>query len=43
VGVVIATALGLAIVPGLVLAITFLLDRWLIGRGRGHPMVHGGH
>jgi len=34
-----------ALVLGLTIAwpITFLVNRWLIGRGRGHAVVHGAH
>jgi hypothetical protein len=34
-----------ALVIGLAVAwpITFLVNRWLIGRGRGHAVVHGAH
>jgi hypothetical protein len=34
-----ALTLGLAIAW----PITFLVNRWLIARGRGHAMVHGAH
>ncbi len=34
-----------ALILGLAIAwpITFLVNRWLIARGRGHAMVHGAH
>jgi hypothetical protein len=34
-----------ALIIGLAIAwpITFLVNRWLIGRGRGHAVVHGAH
>ena len=34
-----------ALILGLAIAwpVTFLVNRWLIARGRGHAMVHGAH